>query len=251
MELKAVIFDLGETLFTYGDVNVDAMFSRGAKLTYDYLKECTCGTDKLPSFPSYHRSHIVSIKLHYFWTNIVSREFNCMALLDKKLQRLDIQLGRAQLEQLCWLWYQPLGEVATVEPDLAETLGRLQQMGLQLAILSNTFLPGVVLDRHLDQYDLLPFFPIRIYSSDTVYRKPDRRIYQRALNQLGLEPAAALMVGDKMREDIKGSQRAGLRAVFKRGVVNRSRRTWDHVPVIKTIAELPDLLRKLKIKNQK
>lgn len=244
-----MLFDLGETVFTYGRVDMGGVFAAGARLTYEYLRECVGVRRKLPGFEGYRRVHSRTIRLHYLWSQVVGREFDCMALLDRKLRGEGIELEREQLEQLCWLWYLPLGEAARVEAGTADVLRELQEMGLRLGIVSNTFLPGVVLDRHLRACDLLEFFPVRVYSSETVYRKPDGRIYARALERLGVEAGEAVMVGDKVREDIRGSQRAGLRAVFKRGELNRRKRVWGPVPVIERLGELPDIVRK--IKNQK
>ena len=116
-------------------------------------------------------------------------------------------------------------------------------MSLKLAIISNTFLPSLVLDRHLEQFDLLRFFPVRTYYSDTFFRKPDRRIYEITLERLGVSAEAAVMVGDKLREDVKGPARLGIKTVFKRGCNNRRKRVPSHVPVIDNIAELPALIR--------
>ncbi|MCK5114919.1 MAG: HAD-IA family hydrolase, partial [Phycisphaerae bacterium] len=143
-----------------------------------------------------------------------------------------------------WLWYKPLAEVATIEPDLHEQLEKLREMGLKLAIISNTFSPPSVLDRHLDKLDLLKFFDFRQYSSVTVFRKPDRRIFDLTLKQLGTTAAEAVMVGDKIRPDIKGALRAGLRPVFKRNRVNHAKRLSESIAQISRIGELPGLIRK-------
>lgn len=243
MAIQAVLFDLGETLFNYGEVNVNAYFLQGARLTYDYLRQLAGGKDKFPSFKKYHRRHVVSIKWHYFWSNVKNREFDCMALLHKEAWAMGLSLEQGQLERLAWLWYQPLGESAAIEADLACHLQKLSDMSLKLAIISNTFLPSLVLDRHLEQFDLLRFFPVRTYSSDTFFRKPDRRIYEITLKRLGVSAEAAVMVGDKLREDVKGPAQLGIKAVFKRGCNNRKKRVPSHVPVIDNIAELPALIR--------
>ena len=107
-------------------------------------------------------------------------------------------LTEAQLYELAWLWYRPLGECVVIEPNLAQSLTELSRMSLKLGIISNTFLPGHVLDRQLDNFDLRRFFPVRVYSSDTIYRKPDARIYHRALKALQLPAEAVVMVGDKL-----------------------------------------------------
>ena len=61
-----------------------------------------------------------------------------------------------------------------------------RQSGLKLAVVSNTFIPADAMDRHLAMFGLLDFFPVRVYSSDVGYRKPDPRIYRHALDQLGV-----------------------------------------------------------------
>ena len=37
-EIKAVLFDLGETLLNFGKVKTTRLFRQGAKLSYDFLK---------------------------------------------------------------------------------------------------------------------------------------------------------------------------------------------------------------------
>jgi putative hydrolase of the HAD superfamily len=244
MKIEAVLFDLGETLLNYGRINANALFRDGARLTYDYLHRQEPGV-ALPNFSAYYWRHILSIKARYFWSNVVGREFDCLKLLEQKTTRGGYRLDAGQLKELAYLWYKPLGECANVEPDLHETLATLQHMGLKLGIISNTFLPGAVLDRHLAGRDLLKFFPVRVYSSETIFRKPDRRIYQRALERMGVSASSSVMVGDRVREDIRGAMRAGLQPVMKRGPYTRDRFLRNSVPAIERIAELPAVIQTL------
>jgi len=115
-------------------------------------------------------------------------------------------------------------------------------MGLQLAIISNTFSPRSVLDRQLEHFDLIRFFSVRTYSSETVYRKPDRRIFQATLSKLGATAAEAVMVGDREREDIKGARRLGIRTIWKRGTTNSHLNIEKADAVIESIGELPRLI---------
>jgi putative hydrolase of the HAD superfamily len=241
MKIDAVLFDLGETLLNYGRIDADALFRDGARLTYDYLHQREPGI-AAPNFSTYYWRHILSIKTRYFWSNIIGREFDCLKLLERKTARAGYRLDAGQLEELAYLWYKPLGDCAKVESDLQETLAKLQQLGLKLGIISNTFLPGVVLDRHLTGRDLLKFFPVRVYSSETIFRKPDRRIYQRALERMGISASSSVMVGDRVREDIRGAMRAGLVPVLKRGPYTRDRFLTRSVPAIERIAELPAII---------
>jgi HAD superfamily hydrolase (TIGR01549 family) len=46
------------------------------------------------------------------------------------------------------------------------------------------------------------------------YVKPHPTIFQAALQQLGVEPAGAVMVGDSLEEDVEGARSLGMRAIL-------------------------------------
>ncbi|MGE0298583.1 HAD family hydrolase [Pseudonocardia sp.] len=95
----------------------------------------------------------------------------------------------------------------------------------------------------LQHVGLLELFDPVVVSGDHGFRKPDGRLFRRALAGLGVAPEHALHVGDDMYRDVHGAQSAGMRAVlFSSG---RGRDTWgDTVPdhVIDDHRELLDLL---------
>ena len=73
--------------------------------------------------------------------------------------------------------------------------------------------------------------------------KPHPLVFQRALEQLGLQPHEVLHVGDSDVDDVKGAKAAGLRVAW----VNRTRRPRrPGVPLpdfeIRDLTELPALL---------
>ncbi len=108
-------------------------------------------------------------------------------------------------------------------------------------MVSNTFVAGAIHDRHLDRHGLLELLPVRIYSSDVGYRKPDRRIFGFALDQLGVSPREAMFVGDLVKTDIVGARRLGMTTVLKQpwGTA-RSHRRADYV--IRQMSELRDVV---------
>jgi len=85
MAIKAVLFDLGETLLNYGDMDVNALFKDGARLTYEYLKKC--GDGQLTGFFYYNLRHLFSIRWRYAVSVVTLREFDCMALLASRPMR--------------------------------------------------------------------------------------------------------------------------------------------------------------------
>jgi HAD superfamily hydrolase (TIGR01458 family) len=75
-----------------------------------------------------------------------------------------------------------------------------------------------------------------------VLGKPDPAFYGAAVDDLGLEPDQVVMVGDDVRSDVEGAQRAGLTGVLVRtGKFSPSDLAGDVSPdaVIDTIADLP------------
>ena len=95
-------------------------------------------------------------------------------------------------------------------PDVHEVLGCLRRMGVLLAVISN-------FDRRLyavlDDLKLSQFFEAVIISSEAGADKPDPRIFERALQTLGVRPDKALHVGDDPKRDW-GAEALGL-GVFR------------------------------------
>jgi putative hydrolase of the HAD superfamily len=61
---------------------------------------------------------------------------------------------------------------------------------------------------------LLEYFDPVIISGDNGYRKPDPRLFRRALEQLQLQPEQALFIGNDMYRDVFGAQQVGMKAIF-------------------------------------
>lgn len=236
--LKAIFFDLGDTLFDFEPFKHRAIFEQSGRATYDYL--LTRGL-RLPPYVRYFRLHFNAIKWAYLWSRLTFREFNSFHVLCANCARLKLNLSEVELKELCWMWYEPLTRRSSVEPDVAPTLARFRDRGLKLAIVSNTFIPGFVLDRHLDLHGLLEFFPVRIYSSEIGFRKPDRRIFQAALHATGVRPDETIFVGDLVRTDIRGARRMGICSVLRQPkAASRTHRVADHV--VRRISELYPML---------
>ena len=210
--IKGILFDLGGTLLHFGEPDIPRVFRAGAELAYEYLRSLD---QPLPAFATFHRRQWWAIRWRYLLSHLTGREFNSLDLTIRLGKRMGHNLTRRQSLELSWRWYQPLGQHAWLEPGARQTLQSFHQEGLTLGLVSNTFIAGEVLDRHLRQEGLLDLLPIRVYSSQVVHRKPDRRIFERALRQGGLRAERTLFVGDLLDVDIKGANRAGLISVLK------------------------------------
>jgi putative hydrolase of the HAD superfamily len=236
--LKAILFDLGDTLFDFEPMDTRAVFEQAGRRTYDYLQQ---RGHALPPYRRYFRMQYSAVRWSYFWSKIRRREFNAFDLLGQVCRRMDLCLDEPTLRELSWLWYFPVTTYSSVAADVIPTLSKLRDRQFKLALVSNTFIPGFVLDRHLELHSLLDFFPTRIYSSEVGYRKPHRRIFQMALDAVGVNPEEALFVGDLVKADIVGARRVGMRAILRHPfATSRSHRLADFV--IRRVSDLHEII---------
>ncbi len=221
-KIKGILFDLGETLLHYGDFDIPHFFREGAKLAYEYLQSIG---QPVPPFETYYRKQFRAIKWRYALSRLTAIEFDSVKVMAHLSEKMGQRLTEAQHEELTWLWYRPLGEHATLEDGAHQMLEDFIADGLILGVVSNTFVPGRLLDRHLEQVGLLDLLAHRTYSADVGKRKPRRAIFDAALGRAGLAPDETVFVGDLPFSDIHGANRAGLVSVLK-DPAGRHARTW-------------------------
>ncbi|HSI76208.1 MAG TPA: YjjG family noncanonical pyrimidine nucleotidase [Lunatimonas sp.] len=61
---------------------------------------------------------------------------------------------------------------------------------------------------------LTSYFDLIVTSETTGHRKPDRRIFDYAVEQLGAKPEECVMIGDNPLSDIAGAQNAGIDQIY-------------------------------------
>jgi len=240
--MRAVLFDLGGTLISFGRVDSFRLFRAAARRTFVFLRRTGQPTGR---FIWYFWRNFIAIRLRYLLSSITKKDFDSLALLKKIGAKKGIHLSEPQWERFAWLWYEPLSDVAKIEPDIIQTLTKLKDAGLKLGIISNTFINGLSLDKHLAKLGILNFLPVRVYSYNFSFRKPDPRIFQAAAQRIGCAPAEAVFVGDSINTDIKGALAAGMHAVLKTTGKNAKKKIPPSVARIQTIAQLPEVIEKI------
>lgn len=240
--IRAIFFDLGETLIHFGRVDPYECFKRGAVAAYAYLQARGL---RLPSFRQYHQKQWRAIRRSYLWSHVRGREVDALALLRRVCKRMGICLDGGDLLPLADCFYQPLRQNARVDPQAHEVLAACQQRGLRLGIISNTMVPAAMMDDHLRREGLLDYFAARVYSCEVRVRKPARAIFRLALERLGVSARQCVYVGDSVNTDVIGANRAGMVSVWRR-TRPRARR-WFAAPdfVISSLRELSAVLDEL------
>lgn len=239
--IEAALFDLGDTLLDFDPLPRKQLFESAAKATYEHLKTKGC---QLPSFEKYYSMHISLVRWTYILSLLRGREVQSFQALQKWCRKNHYPSDDDSIKELIWLWYQPVIPRSTVAPDVIPALRKLQTQGIKLALVSNTLLPGCILDRHLEMVGLKEFFPVRVYSSDIGYRKPHRAIFQAALDQLEVPPGCCAFIGDLVKTDIKGSNRMGMLSILRLTPKRQNINKADYR--IESLSDLPDLIRQLR-----
>jgi len=241
-QIEAVLFDLGETLLNFGRLDRNVLFDKALHCSYSYLKELS---QPVGSYRMYRLFHILGIRWHLLRSWITGDDFDSLELLKAYGRKRNFHLDESQWEELNWRWYQGLSEVGRVEPLTANALQELGDMGLKVGLLSNTFVHKSCLERHLEREGLLQFLPDRFYSYDFDYRKPDVRIFREVAEKMDIAAERTIYVGDRVDNDVNGSLAAGMLPVLKKAYTNENTKIPAHTQQITTIAELPDLIRRI------
>lgn len=97
-------------------------------------------------------------------------------------------------------------------PKAAETLETFKKSGIILALITN----GDAFSQRfkIDKFKLEKFFDIILIEGELGFGKPDARIYEKALNTLGITPKDAWMAGDNLEWDVEAPQKLGVYSIW-------------------------------------
>ena len=117
-------------------------------------------------------------------------------------------------------------------PEVPDALRRLRGAGARLVVVSNW---DVSLHEALAATGLAPLVDGALSSAEVGARKPDPRIFARALALAGVGARDALHVGDSVEFDIEGARAAGIEAVL---VARGGEPALDGVRTIRSLGSL-------------
>lgn len=98
----------------------------------------------------------------------------------------------------------------TLYPNTAETLKTLRKK-YKIGIIANQ--PEGTVDR-LQKYGIAKYIDVVVASFEEGVAKPDERIFQIALQRAGCQAEHAVMVGDRVDNDILPAKKIGIRTVW-------------------------------------
>jgi HAD superfamily hydrolase (TIGR01662 family) len=124
--------------------------------------------------------------------------------------------------------------------DVLDVLAGLADHGFKIGAISNSHRS---LDAFTDHFKLAHVITTAVSSAEHGFMKPHPSIFATALERAGVTAAESLMVGDSVRADIQGALAVGMRAILLRRSGDLPRLIPPGVDVIRSLFELPPLLK--------
>jgi putative hydrolase of the HAD superfamily len=138
-------------------------------------------------------------------------------------------------------------------PFVDEVLEQLKRK-YKLAIVTNTSVSREEdIRKALKRVQLVEYFDIIVTSVDIGHEKPEEEIFCVALKRLDIKPEQAIMVGNRIKTDILGANRLGIRTVHFKWNDRYSEKIESPLEkpdyTINSIRELLDILPRLQRKR--
>lgn len=198
--IAAILFDLDDTLWPIGPV-----ITRAEHLLFDWIRENASAVAERHSIESLRerRTQLMQERPR-FRSDLVALRHTC---LSEAFAACDVDLSA--VDEAMAVFIRARNEVNLFD-DVAVCLPKLARR-VRLGSLTNgaAELDVIGLDHH---------FSVSIAAHQLGTCKPDPVIFHTACNALGLEPAQVAYVGDDLRLDVEGAQKAGLTGIW----LNRS-----------------------------
>lgn len=106
--------------------------------------------------------------------------------------------------------------------NIVKLLEILEAKGIRTAVISNISLSGKMLSELIDKYLPSHNFEFIIASSEYIFKKPNKRIFELALRKASLQAHEVWYCGDHAVYDIEGSSALGLKPIWYKGAIKES-----------------------------
>lgn len=217
MPLRAVVFDLGNTLWFQ---------AKEPDLDYVYRLQAAAVAPLLDSW-SIHVDEPLEHLLREIWeagegadrrerARGSFKETPLPFLIRSALATRGIDISAQQAEQwhrAAWISETEFG--CQLYPDALDVLRDLRAMGIRIAVDSNRPCTGDMVWPGLRDIGLAPYVDVAVCSGDTGYVKPHPSTFDLVLDRLGIDPIDVVMVGDLPHNDMAGAKAVGMHTVWK------------------------------------
>ena len=233
---KMILFDYGQTLITEqrfdGIKGTEAVLKYATRnkynLTAEQIQERANELNK--EFGRYdpEKKHLLQIEI----PNTMFTPYLYDSL------GIEIELSNAEIDTVFWDAAAP----GVPTEGMENFLEYLKNKGIRTGVISNISYAQSAVAGRINR--MLPgnSFEFIITSSNYIFRKPNRRIFDLALEKAGLNPDETWYIGDQYECDIKGALNAGIFPVWYIGAIDLPYKDDKNILTVKTWDNLMEIM---------
>ena len=203
---KMIIFDYGHTLLYEPNHNP----ANGNRILYDRIKS----NPNNISFEEYSRI------VQELFTKLKSEKGPEIEIHEHQFLRMtheylgiELSVSIPEAERLNWYG---ISEGAKM-PYVDEVLEFLDEQGIRTGVISNLIFSGEALRERLNRFLPDNKFEFVLASSEYIFAKPNRMMFDIALKKAGLKADEVWYCGDSIAADVVGAHNAGIFPVLYNG----------------------------------
>lgn len=160
---------------------------------------------------------------------------------------IELTKSPEEVERIFW------NAASSSEPtkNIVKLLQFLDSEKIRTSVISNISFSGKMLLERINQNIPCHKFEFVLASSEYIFRKPHKRIFELALRKAGIEPHQAWYCGDNAVFDVDGASDSGMFSVWYKGAIDESNK---YVPKgdcleVNDWSELIEILSKIRYDN--
>lgn len=219
---KMILFDYGQTLINEEKFN-------GVKGTEAVLRYAVENKYKLSAAQVQEEAEKINkelgrfdpMKRHLFQVEVPNHIFT--SYLYGSLG-ISLSLTSEQIDKVFWDAAAPGSPTKGIEGFLEY----LHQNGIRTGVISNISFAGSVVENRINEVIPNNHFEFILATSEYMYRKPNKRIFELALEKAELKACDVWYIGDQYECDIVGARNAGIFPVWYLGASDMPYKKEDY-----------------------
>ncbi|MEX0749974.1 MAG: HAD family hydrolase [Dehalococcoidia bacterium] len=247
MTIRAVIFDLGHTLWDIGHPGTSL------ERAYADMRSTLCARlerDDLPEAAAFQRAVydvLVASSKTYFSDGPNLDQPPSHVWIDRGCRAIGVELEEALLREITPPLFATERDSLICGDGTLDAVQALSDAGYAIGCVTNTLADTATIRAMLRKHGFEDVMRSVVVSADEGWRKPHASLFEKALRETGVAAQEAVFVGDSPLHDIGGAKAVGMWAVLTRQYVARPYEGFEPQPdaVIDHVRELGDVLQRL------
>ncbi|MBO5336399.1 MAG: HAD-IIIA family hydrolase [Lachnospiraceae bacterium] len=233
---KMILFDYGQTLVNEGKFDgvkgTEAVLKYATQNKYNHtVEEVQAAADAINK----ELGRFDPLRRHLFQVEVPNHMFT--AYLYESMG-IELSLSPKEIDKVFWDAAAP----GVPTEGIGDFLAFLKKQGIRTGVISNISYCGEAVKERISSVIPSHEFEFILATSEYMYRKPHKRIFELALEKANLSPEEVWYIGDQYECDIVGARNAGIFPVWYIGAIDLPYSEKEDVLTIRKWKELISIL---------